>query len=251
MVCRTGVQIKREEIEIEIKMMNATRIAVLHEINEIKRRIERLVDLVNEMHVLHATAATCGAGDEPSDDQIAGDIDQTKKGSTDVSQIAHYKELINTRYSTLDCELGQVGGSRGEEDKRECEPLANALLHATKPDREPEEFALVPSAPKKRTNGSRLRQDWSPTKEMIQFARSAGYSPERIQFTADSFRDYWLSKAGKDAVKLDWDATWRNWLRRDMTGARLDARWRHRASPKSESILDEALRAYANRAKVG
>ena len=28
------------------------------------------------------------------------------------------------------------------------------------------------------------------------------------------FCDYWHAKAGAQAVKLDWDATWRNWLRR-------------------------------------
>ena len=27
------------------------------------------------------------------------------------------------------------------------------------------------------------------------------------------FCDYWNAKSGKDAAKLDWQATWRNWLR--------------------------------------
>ncbi|RIJ76588.1 hypothetical protein D1871_10975 [Nakamurella silvestris] len=30
----------------------------------------------------------------------------------------------------------------------------------------------------------------------------------------DKFRDYWISKSGKDATKADWDATYRNWMRR-------------------------------------
>lgn len=29
-----------------------------------------------------------------------------------------------------------------------------------------------------------------------------------------SFRDYWTAKPGKDGVKLDWQATWRNWARK-------------------------------------
>jgi uncharacterized protein YdaU (DUF1376 family) len=29
----------------------------------------------------------------------------------------------------------------------------------------------------------------------------------------DGFRDYWLSVAGSKGVKLDWFATWRNWIR--------------------------------------
>jgi hypothetical protein len=29
----------------------------------------------------------------------------------------------------------------------------------------------------------------------------------------ERFRDYWLPKPGKDGRKLDWIATWRNWMR--------------------------------------
>lgn len=36
---------------------------------------------------------------------------------------------------------------------------------------------------------------------------------------AESFRDYWIAKAGKDGVKLDWLATWRNWVRNERSGA--------------------------------
>jgi hypothetical protein len=28
------------------------------------------------------------------------------------------------------------------------------------------------------------------------------------------FVDYWHAKSGKDATKNDWNATWRNWIRR-------------------------------------
>jgi uncharacterized protein YdaU (DUF1376 family) len=29
----------------------------------------------------------------------------------------------------------------------------------------------------------------------------------------DSFKDFWISKPGAGGVKLNWDATWRNWVR--------------------------------------
>ena len=32
--------------------------------------------------------------------------------------------------------------------------------------------------------------------------------------TIANFRDFWHAKAGKDAAKIDWDATWRGWCRR-------------------------------------
>lgn len=28
------------------------------------------------------------------------------------------------------------------------------------------------------------------------------------------FRDYWIAQPGQKGVKRDWDATWRNWVRR-------------------------------------
>jgi hypothetical protein len=36
---------------------------------------------------------------------------------------------------------------------------------------------------------------------------------EQIKLEADKFRDYWCPKTGRDACKLDWLATWRNWMR--------------------------------------
>lgn len=42
-----------------------------------------------------------------------------------------------------------------------------------------------------------------------------GWSADRVRKTADKFRDYWIAKPGRDAVKADWLATWRNWVRRE------------------------------------
>ncbi len=35
---------------------------------------------------------------------------------------------------------------------------------------------------------------------------------------ADTFRDFWISKSGATAIKLDWQATWRNWVRNEKRG---------------------------------
>lgn len=36
------------------------------------------------------------------------------------------------------------------------------------------------------------------------------------------FIDYWMAKSGRDATKIDWDRTWRNWIRTaaERTGAK-------------------------------
>lgn len=37
--------------------------------------------------------------------------------------------------------------------------------------------------------------------------------------TFNRFKDYWTAKPGKDGTKLDWQATWRNWVRNEKQGA--------------------------------
>ena len=58
----------------------------------------------------------------------------------------------------------------------------------------------------------RLPADWKPSPEMAQFARSNGVDPER---TAAVFRDYWVGVPDPKGRKADWNATWRNWVRRE------------------------------------
>lgn len=58
----------------------------------------------------------------------------------------------------------------------------------------------------------RLPADWQPTPEQVEFARDNQVDPVR---TAEVFRDYWLGVPGAKGCKADWDATWRNWVRRE------------------------------------
>ena len=65
---------------------------------------------------------------------------------------------------------------------------------------------------KNSTRGSRLSTDFCLTEEWMQFCRQE--RPDlNIQKTFETFKDYWVAKAGQQGVKLDWFATWRNWVR--------------------------------------
>ncbi|GAA4666562.1 hypothetical protein GCM10023262_14660 [Bartonella pachyuromydis] len=59
--------------------------------------------------------------------------------------------------------------------------------------------------------GCRLPADFKPDYD---FALTEGLPPERIKIEIAKFRDFWKAKAGKDARKTDWKATWRNWVRK-------------------------------------
>lgn len=77
--------------------------------------------------------------------------------------------------------------------------------------------------------GSRLPDDWQPSPDDAEFARTLRLDPQHV---AAQFRDFWHAKAGKDAVKLDWPATWRGWCRREA-----ERRPSPRASPGQQSKL--------------
>jgi len=65
---------------------------------------------------------------------------------------------------------------------------------------------------KENKRGSRLPQDWFLTKSMGDWATQERPDLD-VRQVADQFKDYWVAQAGQKGVKLDWDATWRNWVR--------------------------------------
>jgi len=64
-----------------------------------------------------------------------------------------------------------------------------------------------------KNRGTRLSGDWALPAGWGRWALDQGYGEATIRREADKFADFWRSKAGRDAVKLDWEATWRNWMR--------------------------------------
>ena len=64
-----------------------------------------------------------------------------------------------------------------------------------------------------RKRATRLPDDWVPSSEDHAFAKAMGFSDQQIKFHADKFRDFWRGKPGAAGTKLDWPATWRNWMR--------------------------------------
>jgi hypothetical protein len=59
--------------------------------------------------------------------------------------------------------------------------------------------------------GVRIPDDFSPD---IQAAISEGLSRAEAEREARTFCDYWRARPGKEALKLDWPATWRIWFRK-------------------------------------
>lgn len=70
----------------------------------------------------------------------------------------------------------------------------------------------VPRAPAPaRARGTRLPADFTVTPEMVAWFRERCPQVDGKTET-EKFRNYWTAKTGQAATKLDWPATWRNWM---------------------------------------
>lgn len=66
---------------------------------------------------------------------------------------------------------------------------------------------------KRQNRGTRIADNWTPSEADRAFAKQEGFSEWEIQREGQKFRDYWTACAGAKGVKLDWPATWRQWIR--------------------------------------
>lgn len=82
--------------------------------------------------------------------------------------------------------------------------------------REEEKAEEAPSA--KSPRGTALPKDWELPGDWRTWAEGARPDVD-VLTVADSFRDYWVAKPGKDGRKADWLATWRNWVRNQRSGS--------------------------------
>lgn len=63
-------------------------------------------------------------------------------------------------------------------------------------------------------SASRLPADWMPNDVDVKFCQAE--RPElHVEATALRFRDYWVAQPGVKGRKVDWSATWRNWVRNE------------------------------------
>lgn len=95
-----------------------------------------------------------------------------------------------------------------KEEKRREENISKSLV--------------TPQAATPRKTASRLPDDWKPNQTHWDAAKeiNPNLTDEWFKLVAHKFKDYWIAKSGKDATKVDWLATWRNWLRREVENAK-------------------------------
>jgi len=105
-------------------------------------------------------------------------------------------------------EVGKLGGR--PKANPSANPQETQVVSKHNPNQEPITNNHKPID--KRILGKRLAPDFTFPKEWAEFCIET--RPElHPTKTFDQFKDYWTSVAGQKGVKLDWFATWRNWVR--------------------------------------
>lgn len=120
------------------------------------------------------------------------------------------KRIVNAQHGAL--------GGRAKALKSKDAGRANATVSLKQPEPEPEreEKREAIASPKKAPLGSRLDAEWFLPKAWGEWAIGEGLSPETVRREADRFRDHWIAAAGARGRKADWQATWRNWIRKHL-----------------------------------
>lgn len=118
-----------------------------------------------------------------------------------------------SEYGHLGAEHGKKGG-RPRKDTGDKKPPFNpppsSSSSSSPSGNEEAKASLSPSA--KSPRGTALPKDWELPGDWRTWAEGARPDVD-VLTVADSFRDYWVAKPGKDGRKADWLATWRNWVR--------------------------------------
>lgn len=165
-----------------------------------------------------------------------GSAESRAKSSTE--RVREYRERMKRqREETNETEMKRnetQKQAREEESREECKPPISPIGEISPPSNETDETSgheltetsSVPAASQKPTKpdpkGSRLPDDWVLPAAWGRWAmedaaaQGGRVTADDVRRSAEKFADYWRGKGGKDARKTDWQATWRNWWRRDI-----------------------------------
>jgi hypothetical protein len=112
-----------------------------------------------------------------------------------------------------------------------------------------------PLKPSSRERAMRLPEDWVLPDDWRAWAENETQDGRkldraRIGTEAAKFADFWHAKAGKDAAKVNWLATWRNWIRKaleNMPLSRTPAAPLPAAPAGEEAVFENGRLVYKDR----
>lgn len=104
----------------------------------------------------------------------------------------------------------QVRSQTASQTDRKTSPKSESDSNNPSTDVDGATQPLIDLTPTSR-RGARLDEAWQPDPETRAWTITQ-LDADTARTELEKFRNYWLAKAGRDATKLDWGRTWRNWV---------------------------------------
>ena len=150
-----------------------------------------------------------------TNERVKSELETAKKLSQSASESAQarWKKTNKNKEGTMRSHQSGICETDASQniDKRKYSETSSLRTKENSPNDDAASEPDPKPKPKKKT-GTRLDPDWNPGSQGAEFARSKGLTNEQIKNEFDKFKNYWTAKAGQGATKLDWMATWRNWI---------------------------------------
>lgn len=106
------------------------------------------------------------------------------------------------------------GGAQTDSSAARTKHVAGGMEHVAGSRGAGEDGADAPRSPSSKTSkGTRVPEPFPLDAEQLRGARLLGWSDQQITDVTAEFVDYWRGVPGARGTKLDWPATWRNWMR--------------------------------------
>jgi hypothetical protein len=152
-------------------------------------------------------------GTESEVTELLEELEKNGVFSRDRRGIIYCRRMIRAEKNRTN---GRLGGNpkllNKQENKEPVKTKPKALIPEPEPEPNPDSKKVRAAA--RQNRGCRIDPEWKPSDADKNFAKQEGFNDFEIHQEANKFKDYWMACAGAKGIKLDWPATWRQWIRR-------------------------------------
>ncbi|GLK69198.1 hypothetical protein [Hansschlegelia plantiphila] len=159
---------------------------------------------------------------------LLGELDQNGVFSRDrQGRIYSRRMTTDAKKAATARKNGKNGGNpslrKQSENSASDKGSDKSPLKPQEPEARDQKKEILPSVEQrnpKAGRGCRLPDGWKPSDPGLQFARGLGASDREIERELSTMTDWALQASGDKGVKRDWEAFWRNWIRKAAEAGR-------------------------------
>lgn len=179
------------------------------------------LDLPDSQKIVLLALADCANDEGHCWPSMASLARKCSKGERTVQGVI--KQLVDAGHVTREEVIGK-GCNYWVHPRRDCAPQPSRPARTAPPQGTAQTPAAAADKPSRtvitktqNARGTRLSSNWRPKPLPADLADAvAAWPAGAIERELARFRDWAASAPGAKGVKSDWDATWRNWLRRKI-----------------------------------